>query len=95
MILPSLLLQKPSKTTKAKEHLLKLDERLKLWVNGNFHELLLSEGVNIQRKLKLSRASSEQDNAKRFAKLMFQGKINAAVKLLSSGIEDGGVYITN
>ena len=87
MILPSLLLQKPSKTSKAKEHLLKLDERLKLWVNGNFHELL-SEGMNIQRKLKFSSASSEQDNAKRFAKLMFQGKINAAVKLLSSGIEE-------
>ena len=40
MVLPSLLLQKPSRQSKAKEHAAKLDERLQLWREGNITSLL-------------------------------------------------------
>ena len=41
MIMSSLLLQKPSKTSKLKEHQLPLEQRLDLWKNVEFEELLL------------------------------------------------------
>ena len=50
MILPSLLLQKPSKKSKAKEHSLKLSQRLILWREGNIMTLL-REGKAIQKHL--------------------------------------------
>ena len=53
MIMPNLLLQKPSKTSKSKEHQLSLVRRLDLWQNGEFEELLF-EGETIQ-KLKCSK----------------------------------------
>ena len=36
----SLLLQKPSKTSKVKDHLKALERRTDLWINGNNDELL-------------------------------------------------------
>ena len=83
IILPSLLLQKPSKTSKAKDHLKKLDERLAMWRKGKIDELL-RECKMIQQKLITSKVRSNDDTARIFAKFMFQGKINASVKFLSS-----------
>ena len=85
--LPSLLLQKPSKNSKAKEHLRNLEERLVLWKSGNINTLL-DEGRVIQQRLTAGKRRSAEDSAKVFAKLMLQGKINAALNLLST--ESGG-----
>ena len=46
MVMPCLLLQKPSKTSKAKDHLLALERRLLLWKNGDIEELV-HEGETI------------------------------------------------
>ena len=62
MILPSLLLQKPSKTSKAKDHLKKLDERLAMWRTGKIDELL-RECKTIQHKLITSKVRSNVDTA--------------------------------
>ena len=62
MILPSLLLQKPSKTSKAKDHLKKLDERLTMWRTGKIDELL-RECKTIQHKLITSKVRSNVDTA--------------------------------
>ena len=88
MILPSLLLRKPSKTSKVKDHLKKLDERLAMWRTGKIDELL-RECKTIQHKLITSKVRSSDDTARIFPKLMFQGKINAAVKFLSSENNQG------
>ena len=40
MVMPSLLLQKPSKKSKAKEHSEQLRERLELWKSGDFDSLV-------------------------------------------------------
>ena len=78
MTLPSLLLQKSSKNSKAKEHTSKLEERMKLWNDGKINKLL-KEGQNIQKKLLSSKSRSPEDNARIFSGLMFKGKINAAL----------------
>ena len=88
MVLPALLLQKPSKASKAKEHLSKLDERLKLWKQGSIITLL-HEGQKIQKRLQSSNKRKPEDTARVFAKLMMQGKINAALKFLSKESENG------
>ena len=50
MILPNLLLQKPSSKSKAKDHSKALEERLKQWNEGKFMELLRDCKI-IQKKL--------------------------------------------
>ena len=49
-IMPSLLLQKPSKTSKAKDHLKALERGIDLWSKGKIDELLF-EGETIQLHL--------------------------------------------
>ena len=93
MLLPSLLLQKPSKESKAKEHFEKLKERLNLWYEGKI-EKLLSEGRTIQRRILSSKRRSDTDVSKIFTKLMLQGKVNAAIKYLSEN-NDCGVLTAN
>ena len=51
MIIPNLLLQKPSKTSKSKERQLSLERRLDAWKNGEFEKLVF-EGKTIQKLLK-------------------------------------------
>ena len=40
MIMPNLLLQKPSKNSKAKDHLTALERRMQSWLKGDLMELL-------------------------------------------------------
>ena len=49
MILASLLLQKPSRNSKSKDHIEKLETRITLWESGNITDLV-KEGENIQKK---------------------------------------------
>ena len=51
MVLPSLLLQKPSEKFNTKDHCAALQRRLTLWHDGNVLELL-KEGATIQGTLK-------------------------------------------
>ena len=67
--LPSLMLQKPSRNSKSKEHLKKLEERLAMWKNGDI-ETLLKECTILQQSLTSGKKRSPEDSAKIFAKLM-------------------------
>ena len=89
MTLPSLLLQKPHRSSKAKEHTQCLERRMKLWIEGDLDELL-REGCTIQQRLQRSprRPRSEQQLAHTFAKLMMEGKVRAALRLISK--QEGG-----
>ena len=49
-ILPNMLLQKPSATSKAKDHFTALEERLQMWKDGKIKELWNDNRV-IQKKL--------------------------------------------
>ena len=80
IILPALMLQKPSKTSKSQEHCKKLEDRLAAWKDGRIDELI-QECRAIQRRFSSNEIRNKEDKAKTFAKLVFQGKINAAMKL--------------
>ena len=74
-----LLLQKPSKKSKTRDHVRCLVERLVLWQTGNLEDLL-RKGRVIQKKL-LSSKHIEPDNTdKIFCRLMLQGKVSAALR---------------
>ena len=89
-VMPILLLQKPHRTSKAKEHTACLERRLKIWKEGNLNDLVL-EGRAIQHRLPKSTSPAAKQNLSRsFANLMFAGKTKAALDLLSSA-EKGGV----
>ena len=58
MILPNLLMQKPSKTSKAKEHSEKLEERFRLWKEGKIEELI-RDGKNVQKNMVTSKNQNQ------------------------------------
>ena len=92
MVLPTLILQKPSATSKSKEHSKAIERRLALWKQGNL-SLLLKEVRFFQGKFVNSKKPRKvEDISKAFSKLVLQGKLTAAMKLLdnesSSGLLD-------
>ena len=94
MIMPSLLLQKPRYNSRAKEHSECLKRRLESWQNGQF-EVLMSECRTTQKNLKnYTRASNPDYFARKFAKHILNGKINAALRLLDNA-ESTGVLPLN
>ena len=90
MIMPAVLLQKPSRKSTAKQHTEYLKKRLDLWTAGKFDELM-KEGRAIQQKLKqqLRKDETEEHIAKTFAKLMSLGKVHAALRLLDKAASLG------
>jgi hypothetical protein len=84
-IMPILLLQNPSPSSKPKDHALYLDRRCDLWEQGDINSLVI-EGRAIQKRLRKSHSSKyQQENlARKFANLMFRGDISGAINLLSS-----------
>ena len=90
MTLLCLLQQKPPKSSKAKDHVTKLEERLRLWNEGNIIDII-QEARTMQNHFRnsTSKKRTHEDSARSFAKLMWEGKINAALKMLSKDYENG------
>ena len=90
-----LLLQKPHNKSKAKEHSACLERRLQSWTDGDLNNLLL-EGRILQNRLPKPSATKNNDSklVRTFTKLMFEGKTNAALQLLSQR-GNGGVLHVN
>ena len=86
-ILPILLLQKPQRRSKAKEHITCLERRLRAWREGNLNDLVL-EGRTIQHWLPplASHHTPKQPHA---ANLMHSGTCKAALDLLSNNTGGG------
>ena len=90
VIMPILLLQKPHRRSKTKDHITCLERRLQVWKEGNLNELTL-EGRTIQSRLsKFDKSMATQNLSCSFANLMFEGKTKAALDLLSHA-EKGGI----
>ena len=66
-----------------------LERRLKLWTEGDL-EGLLQEGRTIQQRLLRSHHTTrnEQQCARSFTKLMMEGRVRAALRMLSE--QEGG-----
>ena len=94
MVLPTLILQKPSASSKSKEHSAARERRSNLWRQGDI-DLLLKEIRFIQGKFVNSKkAKTVEDISKVSAKLVFQGKLSAANKLLDSESSTGLLNLT-
>ncbi len=90
IVLPILLLQKPSKRSKTKDHIKCVQRRMVQWRNGDLEELM-KEGMALQSRLPRDRPNRPRDSlASSFANLMFKGKCKAALDLLSNE-EKGGI----
>ena len=89
MIMPNLLLQKPSKNSKAEDHLKALERRLKSWISGDLLELL-KEAETIQKSLISKKTSTNiAEISKRFSQEMEKGNVNSAMKILTDNIKNG------
>ena len=82
MVMPTLLLQKPHQRSKLRTH---LERRLNLWSQGNLEDLM-NEARTIQKNSTRMhhKGQQPQDTARRFAKLMMQGKVKAALRLIGN-----------
>ena len=91
MTMPALILQKPHAKSKTRDHITCLHRRLALWESGAIAELL-KEGKAIQKSLMRSVSKGEDNVAKaarKFSKLMMEGKVRAALRLLTKQMESG------
>ena len=74
IVLPILLLQKPSGTSKTKQHIILLERRLGLWSNGDLDELV-REGRVIQQRLPKNRSTKANSNLARSFSNLVHGKM--------------------
>ena len=90
MLMPALLMQKPCRKSTAKQHSEYINKRLDSWENGDF-DLLMKESRAIQHRLRENRSKHETEEhaAKVFAKLMLQGKVHAALRVLDKSANLG------
>ena len=89
MILSSLLLQKPSRKSKAKQHSAKLSQRLTLWKEWKI-DIQLCGGKAIQRQLQW-KPRSKEEITKIFSRLMPQERVIVALKFLESEAQTGRI----
>ena len=95
MIMQNLLLQKPSKNSKAKDHLTALKRRMQSWLKGDLIELL-HEGETIQKNLTQQLTKEDvRKISKKFAALMRKGNLNAATNLLTENMRNGILPLNN
>ena len=95
MVMPALLLQKPHPRSKAKDHTLHIERRLRQWSEGDL-EGLMNEGYTIQHQFSRqhqNRYRSAQQTARVFAKLMMEGRVRAALRLIAEDSNGGPLQL--
>ena len=91
MVMPALLLQKPFRKSKSRDHVAALKRRLVQWREGNLL-CLLSEGKTIQKRLASTKLYADSSQTQRkFSSLMREGKVSQATKLLSRNAGSSGI----
>ena len=93
--MPNLLLQKPSKNSKLKDHQPALERCLELWHKGEFEELYF-ECKTIPTSLKTTqKPSSVAEISKKFKQYMAKGNTNSALNLLTNSMENEILALDN
>ena len=88
-VMPALLLQKPIKSSKAKDHLQALERRIKLWNEGNI-ERLLYEGMTTQQRLTSDKEGMTIAKISLKCKnLMSKENVSGSLKLLTNNMHIG------
>ena len=91
-VLPILLLQKPQRASKAKDHAACPEKRLRSWKEGHLNDLLL-EGRAIQHRIPKTSPKPTENTTQYFVDLMFVGKCKAALDILSNSGEGGILHL--
>ena len=87
MVMPSLILQKPSRNSKAKDHSEAIQRRMILWQSGDLLQLF-KEAETIEKGQKDSiKQKSIAQLSKKFVEYVNKGNINSAIKRLSNDME--------
>ena len=86
-----LMLQKPSKKSKAKDNIKYLQKRLEWWYTGNIKSLL-SEAREIQKRLSKGIVKRKETREKAFCRLMLLGKVGQAMKFINNEDVTLGVH---
>ena len=86
-LMPALLLQKPSKSSKSKDHVAALKRRLQRWKNGEILQLLREATALQSRLLKIGTMKNINVVSRKFREYMSKGNVNSAIKLLSNNME--------
>ena len=94
MVFPALMLQRPHPKNKAKLHVVRLEDRLRLWIEGEI-DILLHEGRTIQQRLQGVDRSNQSDGrmARSFEKLVSVGNVKAALRLVTEQDRSGGLSL--
>ena len=88
MVIPSLLLQKPSQKSKSKEYFRALERRLELWQSGEVMEQL-KESDTIQKNMKATnKTTSINEISKKFTREMRKGNVHNAMKPLTNNMKN-------
>ena len=82
LVFPILVLQKPHRRSKVKDHLNALEWWLKLWNDGLFEDLL-KEGNTVQERSSRDRWFKKTDLVSLFFRFMFEGKVKDALRVLN------------
>ena len=94
MIMRNLILQKPSKNSKAKDHLKTLERRLESWISGDLLALL-KEAETIQKSLRSTKTSTNiAEISKRFSLEMKKGNVSSAIKILTDNMKNSILPLT-
>ena len=91
IIFITLMTQKPSPKSKAKDNAKFLTARLQKWKDQKIN-CLLKEAREIQRRLQKQRDAKDQSNEKAFVKLMLAGKVAQAMKHIDANSVTKGVH---
>ena len=86
-----IMLQKPSKKSKAKDHAKYLIQRLEKWAQGDLAQLL-NECDEIQSRLAKAKAKKDESRKKAFCRLMLASRINQACKFIDNNDSITGVH---
>ena len=94
-VLMPIMLQKPSKKSKAKDHAKYLSSRLQKWSNGDLHSLM-AECREIQRRLISARNHKAETDRKAFCRHMLMGNVKKAMSFINNNDDVRGVHtVTN
>ena len=87
-----IMLQKPSKKSKAKDHVKYLTSRLEKWSKGQLNDLM-DECREIQKRIvNKSQAWKAESKEKAFVRLMLEGKLRQASKFIKNDDQVKGVH---
>ena len=91
IIFMPLMLQKPSRRSKRKDHAKYLLKRLEQWKNGQLKDLM-SEAEEIQKRMEPVFKRKESSHKRRFTQLMLEGKVRQALRLVDANGDISGVH---